>query len=97
MRRKEIVEDAADGAPSLDRNDLFGMADLFPLSTGLPMTVSVSPGGNVRHDVRVKVNMTHGNQMDISNAAVVGVHSAPRISTGDLNQNTNGWCSRASR
>jgi hypothetical protein len=67
-----------------DSDELFEMANLFPRTTGLPMTVWVSPRGNARHDVRVKVNMTHGNQMTISNTAVVGVRPAPHVVTGQL-------------
>jgi hypothetical protein len=63
---------------------LFEMANLFPRTTGLPMTVWVSPRGNARHDVRVKVNMTHGNQMTVSNTAVVGVRPTPHVITGQL-------------
>jgi hypothetical protein len=48
------------------------------------MTVWVSPRGNARHNVRVKVNMTHGDQMTISNTAVVGVRPSPHIITGQL-------------
>jgi hypothetical protein len=58
-------------------DDLFEMANLFPRITGLPMTVWVSSRGNARHDVRAKVNMTHGDQMDIRNTAVVGVRPTP--------------------
>ena len=64
--------------------DLFEMANLYPATTGLPMTVWVSPKGNARHDVRVKVNMTHGNQMTVSNTAVVGVRPAPHLIAGQL-------------
>jgi hypothetical protein len=60
------------------------MANLFPRTTGLPMTVWVSPRGNARHDVRVNVNMTHGNEMTVSNTAVVGVGPTPRVITGQL-------------
>src|ERR1700761_110979 len=67
-----------------DTDDLFEMANLFPRTTGLPMTVWVSPRGNARHDVRVKVNMTHGDQMNIANTAVVGVRSVPRVIAGHL-------------
>jgi hypothetical protein len=67
-----------------DDVDLFEMANLFPTTTGLPMTVWVSPKGNARHDVRIKVNMTHGNQMSIANTAVVSVRPAPRLITGQL-------------
>jgi hypothetical protein len=30
------------------------MANLFPVTTGLPMTVWVSPRGSAGHDVRIK-------------------------------------------
>jgi hypothetical protein len=64
--------------------DLFEMANLFPASTGLPMTVWVSPRGRAQHDVRVKVHMAHGNSMDPSNTAVVAVRPAPRLIAGHL-------------
>jgi hypothetical protein len=48
------------------------------------MTIWVSPRGGARHDVRIKVNMTHGNQMNIANTAVVGVRPSPRVITGRL-------------
>jgi hypothetical protein len=67
-----------------ETDELFEMANLFPRTTGLPMTVWVSPRGNARHDVRVKVNMTHGNQMTISNTAVVGVRPTPHVITGQF-------------
>ncbi|HTW53268.1 MAG TPA: hypothetical protein VME45_15360 [Stellaceae bacterium] len=60
------------------------MANLYPRTTGLPMTVWVSPRGNARHDVRIKVNMTHGNQMNIDNTAVVAVRPSPRVLAGQL-------------
>ena len=37
----------------VEAEDLFEMANLFPVTTGLPMTVWVSPRGNARHDVRI--------------------------------------------
>jgi hypothetical protein len=75
-----VPEDAA----SPDSDELFEMANLFPRTTGLPMTVWVSPRGNARHDVRVKVHMTHGNQMNPANTAVVGVRPAPHLIAGQL-------------
>ncbi|MBV9374012.1 MAG: hypothetical protein JO320_02950 [Alphaproteobacteria bacterium] len=65
-------------------DELFEMANLYPSTTGLPMTVWVSPRGSARHDIRVKVNMTHGNQMSIANTAVVSVRPAPRVIAGRL-------------
>jgi hypothetical protein len=67
-----------------DADELFEMANLYPRTTGLPMTVWVSPRGNARHDVRIKVNMIHGEQMNIANTAVVGVRPTPRIVAGYL-------------
>jgi hypothetical protein len=86
MRVKEIVEQAVAPEEDLesDPRDLFEMANLYPDTTGLPMTVWVSPRGNARHDVRVKVNMTPGNQMNIANTAVVGVRPTPRVIAGQL-------------
>src|SRR5271165_3222703 len=81
MKANETVSDEARPA---ETDDLFEMANLFPRTTGLPMTVWVSFRGNARHDVRVKVNMTHGNQMNPANTAVVGVGPSPRVIAGHL-------------
>jgi hypothetical protein len=67
-----------------ESDELFETANLFPGTTGLAMTVWVSPRGNARHDVRVKVNMTHGDQMNIANTAVVAVRPTPQVIAGDL-------------
>ena len=84
-------------AAETEIEDLFEMANLYPDTTGLPMTVWISPRGNARHDVRVKVNMTHGNQMSIANTAVVGVRPTPRVISGRLSpgdaQALFGWIS----
>jgi hypothetical protein len=69
---------------STNADQLFEMANLYPRTTGLPMTVWVGPRGNARHDVRVKVNMTHGNQMNIDNTAVVAVRPLPHVVAGRL-------------
>jgi hypothetical protein len=66
-------------ATNNDGDELFEMANLFPRTTGLPMTVCMSPRGDARHDVQVKVNMTHGLQMNIANTAVVGVRPSPQL------------------
>jgi hypothetical protein len=81
MKANEIV---SDDAPPAETDDLFEMANLFPRTTGLPMTVWVSPRGNARHDIRVKVNLSHGDQMSAANTAVVGVRPMPRVIAGRL-------------
>jgi hypothetical protein len=67
-----------------ESDDLFEMANLFPRTTGLAMTVWVSPRGNARHDVRVQVNRTHLDQMNIANTAVVGVRPTPHVIASQL-------------
>ena len=70
--------------PADEETDLFEMANLFPATTGLPMTVWVSPRGNARHDARLKVCRAHGANMDIGNTSVVAIRPAPRLIAGDL-------------
>ena len=79
-----ITNVASETAEAKESDDLFEMANLFPHRTGLPMTVWVSPRGGARHDLRVKVNLTHGNQMNAANTAVVGVRPTPHIIAGRL-------------
>jgi hypothetical protein len=64
-------------------DDLYEMANLFPRTTGLPMTVWVSPRGRARHDARIKVSLTPG-RMDIGHTAVVGIRPSPRLIEGRL-------------
>src|SRR6516165_12040462 len=86
MSVKKVIEGAiaSEATVDLDNRDLFEIANLYPAETGLPMTVWVSPRGNARHDVRIKVNMTHGDQMNIANTAVVGVRPTPHVIAGHL-------------
>lgn len=80
----KVGEVASENAEAQEGDDLFEMANVFPHRTGLPMTVWVSPRGGARHDVRIKVNMTHGNQMNAANTAAVGVRPAPHLIAGRL-------------
>jgi hypothetical protein len=75
---------ASDQTETAETDELFETANLYPRTTGLPMTVWVSPRGNARHDARIKVNTTHGNQMTIDNTAVVGIRPAPHFVAGRL-------------
>lgn len=77
MKTTELVTE-----PSAD--ELYGMANLFPQTTGLPMVVWVSYRGRARHDVRIKVQITHGSRVNPSNMAVVGVRPVPRLIAGRL-------------
>jgi len=81
MKSSNAMSEKADARTS---DELYEMANLYPRTTGLPMTVWVGPRGNARHDVRIKVNLTHGNQMNIDNTAVVGVRPAPHLVAGRL-------------
>ncbi|MBY0336985.1 MAG: DUF4160 domain-containing protein [Acetobacteraceae bacterium] len=62
----------------------FEMANLYPRSTGLPMTVWVSPRGGARHDARVKVCRVHGNRMSPDELVPVSIRPEPRLIEGDL-------------
>ncbi|MGG5808501.1 DUF4160 domain-containing protein [Falsiroseomonas sp. CW058] len=73
-----------DVSPPPDQDDPFEMANLHPRSTGLPMTVWVSPRGNARHDARVKVSRQGGDRMVIEDAAVVAIRPEPTLLAGHL-------------
>jgi hypothetical protein len=80
-----MPDDLKTQEPSAAESDeLYETANLYPRTTGLPMTVWVGPRGNARHDVRVKVNIIHGNQMNIDNTAIVGVRPSPHLIAGQL-------------
>ncbi|HWB50129.1 MAG TPA: hypothetical protein VG651_13545 [Stellaceae bacterium] len=70
---------------AVEAEDIFAMTNLSPRMTGLPMSIWASPRSNARHDARVKVNMTHGRQMNIDNTAVVAIRPSPRVVAGRLN------------
>lgn len=67
-----------------EQDGLFEMANLFPRTTGLPMTVWASPKGRARHGVRVKVCTTPRDRMDIDNTAVVALRPEPHLIHGEL-------------
>ena len=67
-----------------DDDTLFEMANLFPTDTGLPMVIWASERGHARHDVRIKVNQSHGTRMLPGNLATVAVRPAPRLVAGQL-------------
>src|SRR5438128_6314161 len=81
MKSSNPISEKADARTS---DELYEMANLYPRTTGLPMTVWVGPRGNARHDVCIKVNLTPGNQMNIDNTAVVGVRPTPHLVAGRL-------------
>jgi hypothetical protein len=64
--------------------DLFELVSLYPSSTGLPMTVWVSPRGHAGHDARMRVNTSHGRRMDPGQAAEVTIGRVPRVVEGLL-------------
>lgn len=70
--------------------DLFEMANLYPRTTGLPVTVWASPKGRARHDTRIKVCMTPGDRMDAENTAVVAIRPHPALIRGELPTDTLG-------
>ena len=87
-RQATTIENSRTTAPDTvvtdEAEDIYQLMNLPPRMTGLPMVVWVSQRGNARHDVRIKVNMTHGRQMRIENIAVVAVRPNPRVVAGQL-------------
>ena len=75
---------ASESIETVEAEEIFFMTNLSPRMTGLPMSVWASPRGNARHDVRIKVNTSHGRQMKIDNTAVVAVRPSPRVVAGRL-------------
>lgn len=78
-----FVQNGRAGTPVDTAVDPYEMANLSPRTTGLPLTVWVSPRGHARHDARIKVSLTPG-KMDIDNVAVVAIRPAPECLAGDL-------------
>ena len=71
-------------APDVDTSiDTYEMANLSPATTGLPLTIWVSPRGLARHDARIKVSLTPG-KMDVTNIAVVAIRPEPKALTPGL-------------
>jgi hypothetical protein len=77
---KRIVKARSNGSTPAP----FHMANLYPRTTGLPMTVWVSPRGRTRHDARVKVCRTHGDNMDPSNLMNVAIRPSPQVMRGAI-------------
>ena len=76
-------EQAALGAP-VTEDDLYEMTNIYPRTSGLPMTVWISPRGRARHDARVKVCRVPGNRMVPEDTAVVSVRPEPALIEGEL-------------
>lgn len=74
--------------PADDVRDICEMANLFPRSTGLPVTVWISPKGEARHDVRVRANPNSGDRIDFEDAAVIAVRPSPRLLHGEMPTHT---------
>jgi hypothetical protein len=76
-------EQAGFAAPSAE-DDLYEMTNIYPRTSGLPMTVWISPRGRARHDARVKVCRVAGNRMIPEDTAVVSVRPEPVLVEGEL-------------
>lgn len=64
--------------------DGYEMANLYPETTGLPMTIWISPQRGARHDARVKVCTHHGDRMIATDVAIMSVRPRPELLHGDL-------------
>ena len=73
---------AEPGARQDDSDALFEMANLVGKRTGLPFVVWISPRGNARHDVRVKVS--RGPRAVTSEMASVALRPDVHVVEGEL-------------
>ena len=85
-RKRPIAQRLVKPRPAKTVEAPFEMTNLYPRETGLPMTVWASPRGRARHDARIKVCRTRGDNMDPTNLAVVAIRPAPRVVHGPLAQ-----------
>jgi hypothetical protein len=90
--QRETVGDRQDR----QADELYGTANLFPRTTGLKLTVWVSPRGRPKHDARINVSLTPDG-MDIGPTAVVGIRPSPRLIEGNLAPADLGLVSQWSR
>jgi hypothetical protein len=65
-----------------ETDDLFEMANLSPMLTGLPMVVWISERGRARHDARVKVSLVHGRRTRPDRTASVSVRPTVEVVAG---------------
>lgn len=84
--REPSGSDRLSAGPPLVEDEDFGfrMANLYPRTTGLPMTVWAGPKGGARHDIRIKVCMVPGDIMHWDQLATAAVRPEPRLLHGDL-------------
>jgi hypothetical protein len=82
--RAGFGEEQAGFEASAGDDDLYEMTNIYPRTSGLPMTVWVSPRGRARHDARVKICRVPGNRMVPEDTAVVSVRPEPALVEGEL-------------
>jgi hypothetical protein len=84
LKRVAKTKETAEGR-SASVIDTYEMSNLFPRTTGLLLTVWVSPRGRARHAARIKVSLTPG-KMDAAHTAVVAIQPKPRLVEGKLSE-----------
>ncbi len=70
--------------PAAAEDDLCEMTNVYPRTSGLPMTVWISPLCRARHDGRVTVRRVPGNRAIPEDTAVVAVRPRPALVEGEL-------------
>ena len=83
-KNRSSAQRLAEARPAKTVEAPYEMTNLYPRDTGLPMTVWVSPRARARHDARVKVCRTRGDNMEPTNLAVVAIRPTPRVVHGPL-------------
>ena len=59
--------------------DMFEMANLRNIETGLPMVIWIKPKGNEKHGARIKVQTEHGDKAREGQWVTVTVENEPKL------------------
>ena len=68
-------------------DDVFRLTNLFPSTTGLPMTVWIGPRRAKGDVATLLVNTGHGDATRLASTAVVAIEPVPRLIKGYLSGN----------
>jgi len=67
-------------------DDVFRLTNLFPSTTGLPMTVWVGPRGAKSDMATLRVNRQDGDATRAAATAIVAIEPVPRLIKGYLSE-----------
>ncbi|MBN2652605.1 MAG: hypothetical protein JXR63_09490 [Spirochaetales bacterium] len=86
MDKKSFLESNLSARDFLEEKEqLWEMANLRPVETGLPMVIWVSPAtGREQHSPRIKVQSVHGDRLSPDRLCSVSISLDPKLVAGSL-------------